>query len=117
MNLSHEFWIQIICNVIGLVVFVAVNAFKIGQLESKLATKEEVKGKVDRIYDRFDEFKSHSENHFVRKDMCGQLHVTTKEEVRKLDDDYKTFRHEIRNQMQQIFDKIDELRTLITERK
>jgi uncharacterized coiled-coil DUF342 family protein len=124
MQLSHEFWIQIGVYVIGGIVFVAINAFKLGQLRADLATKEELREKVrernaqiDRVYERFDEYKKHSENMMVRKDMCGQLHLNTKDEIKKLDDDYKAFRHEIRNTVQQIFDKIDELRMLITERK
>jgi len=124
MQLSHEFWIQIGVYVIGGIVFVAINAFKLGQLRADLATKEELREKVrernaqiDRVYERFDEYKKHSENMMVRKDMCGQLHLNTKDEIKKLDDDYKAFRHEIRNTVQQIFDKIDELRMLITEMK
>lgn len=123
MNFSDEFWFQIATYIVGGFVFVAINAFKIGQLEAKLATKEELREKVkerncqiDRVYERFDEYKRHIEEVSVRKDMCGQLHLMTKEDIKKLDEDYKGFRHEIRNQIQMLVDKIDDLRKLIVEK-
>lgn len=123
MNFSHEFWIQIIVYVVGGFVFVAINAFRVGQMEARLATKEELTlkvkerdAKIDRVYVRFDEHKRNADEHFVRRDMCGQLHSTAKEEVRKIEEDNKAFRHEIRTQVQKIFDKLDELRNMIVER-
>jgi len=114
---DSSFWLQVAIWVIGVGVFIAANAYKFGQLEAKLATKEDVKGKVDRIYERFDVHKKVMEENFVRKDMCGQLHVSAKDEMKRIDEEYKTFRHEIRNQFQQILDKIDELQRRINEGK
>lgn len=123
MNFSHEFWVQIAVYVIGGLVFVAINSFKLGQLEAKLATKEELRDKVrerneviNRVYERFDDFKRISNEEFVRKDMCGQLHITSRDEIKRIDDDYKAFRHEIRNTLQQIFDKIDQLKELFAKK-
>lgn len=124
MNFSHEFYIQCLVYIIGGIVFIAINSFKLGQMEARLATKEELKdkvkerdGKIDRVYQRFDEHKQYSENTFVRKDMCAQLHIASKDELKKLDDDYKGFRHEMRNQVQQIFDKIEQQNEKIDELK
>jgi hypothetical protein len=122
--MDHNSIIQIIIWLIGVLVFIFVNAFKIGQLEAKLATKDQLNEKVkernqaiDRVYERFDEFKNHTEETFVRRDMCGQLHLNTKDEITKLDNDYKAFRHEIRNQIQMLVDKIDQLKELIQNGK
>ena len=123
MNFSHEFWLQIGVYVIGGVVFVAINAYRVGLLEARLATKEELREKVKerdgivcRVYERFDEHKRECNENFVRKDMCGQLHISSRDELARLDKDYKDFRHEIRNQFQQILDKIDELNRRINEK-
>lgn len=117
MPLSHEFWIQIFVYVIGGLVFVAINSFKIGQLEAKLATKLELAEKckernlmIDRVYQRFDDFKRLTNDEFVRKDMCGQLHSTSVEFVKRIDEDYKAFRHEIRNSIQKLSDDVGFLR-------
>jgi uncharacterized coiled-coil DUF342 family protein len=104
-----SFWLQVAIWVIGVGIFIAANAYKFGQIEAKLASKEEVKNKTDRIYERFDVHKKLMEDNFVRRDMCGQMHLTAKDEVKRIDDEYKNFRHEIRNQFQQIMDKMDEL--------
>lgn len=109
MTFNIEFWFQVLIWVVGVGIFISANAYKFGQLEQRLATKEDVKSKVDRIYERFDVHKKLMEEQFVRKDMCGQMHLTAKDEVKRIDEEYKNFRHEIRSQFQQILDKIDEL--------
>ena len=128
--MSHEFWIQLGIWIIGVLVFIAVNSFKIGQLEAKLATKDELKAKerernsmIDRVYERFDEFKRLANEQFVRQDMCGQLHMTSKDELKRIDEEYKDFRHDIRCSVQKIYDeigfqnkKIDELKELILKK-
>lgn len=124
MPLSHEFWIQIFVYIVSLVVFVAVNSFKIGQLKAELATKDQLSDKVkernhliDRVYERFDQFKGEVHDQFVRKDMCGQMHIQSKDELKRIDDEYKEFRHAIRNQIQMLVDKIDQLKEMIQEMK
>lgn len=120
MGFSHEFWINLAAYLLtGLTAIITVT-WKISQLATKEELREKVKERndqINRVYERFDVHKKHTDENFVRKDMCGQLHLTTKDELGRLDKDYKDFRHEIRNTVQQIFDKIDELRQLITERK
>jgi uncharacterized oligopeptide transporter (OPT) family protein len=37
--------------------------------------------KRDRIYKRFDEYKTHLEQNFVRRDMCGLMHDATSKAV------------------------------------
>jgi len=121
---TNEFWLSILIYIVTGISAVVTVAFKVGTLKGEFATKEELKDKVrernekiDRVYERLDEVKEAGHREFVRKDICSQLHIASKEEMRKMDEDYKSFRHEIRNTVQQIFDKIDELRALIVERK
>jgi hypothetical protein len=124
MNLSPDFLINLSAYVLtGLGAVIAVT-WRISSITAKLATKEELKDKVkerdkiiDRVYERFDEFKKCANDGFVRKDMCGQLHISTKSELDRMDKDYKDFRHEIRNTVQMIFDKIDEINRRLNESK
>jgi len=124
MNLSHDFWFNLIAYLVTGCCAIIVVAFRIGQMEAKLATKDELREKVkerneqiNRVYERFDDFKRIVNQEMVRKDMCGTLHVNTKDELKKLDEDYKNFRHEIRNQIQMLVDKIDQLKELIIGNK
>lgn len=140
INLTPEFWLQTAVYLIGGSTAVIAVAFRIGRMEANfatkaqlqekadehmhMATKDELKEKVadrntmiDRVYSRFDEHKRECVESYVRKEMCGQLHVSTKEEMKRVDEEYKAFRHEIRNTMQQIFDKLDEINRRITDGK
>lgn len=112
MGFSHEFWINLAAYMTtGLIAIITVT-WKISLLATKEELKEKVKERndqINRVYERFDEFKKSSNADFVRKDMCGQLHMSTKDELMRIDKDYKDFRHEIRNTVQMIFDKIDEI--------
>lgn len=123
MNFTHEFWIQIMVYVVGGIVFIAVNAYKVGLLESRLATKVELKEKentrnlmIDRVYQRFDEHKKECSDSYVRRDMCGQLHLTTKDDIKKLDDDAKNFRHEIRAALMTLQLSFDNFKVDVLER-
>lgn len=121
--LTPEFWLQTGIYIVGGTSAVAAVAFRIGQMEQKFATKAELeKSHVDcetkrqRIYQRFDEYKSFTEAMFVRKDMCGQLHLSTKDEMRKMDDNFKLLRSELLEAIQRLSDKVEAL-TKITKDK
>ena len=130
MGPDIHFWIQILVYVVGMLVFIAINAYRFGHLESRLATKSELAEKVrdrnsmiERVYERFDEYKLLTNNDFVRKDMCVLSHSSSKEELKRIDEEYKAFRHEIRNTVQKIYDeighsnsKIDDLKELLLKR-
>ena len=109
--------------VIGGIVFVAINAYKVGLLESRLATKSELKEKettrnlmIDRVYQRFDEHKKECSDSYVRRDMCGQLHLTTKDDIKKLDEESKNFRHEIRTALMTLQLSFDNFKQEMFER-
>jgi hypothetical protein len=124
VNLTPEFWLQTAVYLIGGACAVVAVAFRIGRMEARFATKSDLEKaqsegneKRARIYTRFDEYKTHLENNFVRRDMCGQMHISNKDELARIDKQYTDFRHEIRNQIQMLVDKFDELRRDLTERK
>ena len=113
MSLSPELIVQLIAYLVIVVVF-----------SMKLATKNELKEKVKERNEKIegmgrslDRFRDDSDRIYVRKDMCGSWHQQTKDELGKLDQDYKDFRHDIRNSTQKIFDLIDALNTRISELK
>lgn len=113
MSLEAKDIIQLIAYLVMIVVFVM-----------KLATKDELKEKVrernekfESVFKAVDRHRSCCDETFVRKDMCGSWHQQTKDEVTKLDNDYKDFRHEIRNNTQKIFDLIDVQNIRINELK
>lgn len=123
IHLSPEFWLQSAVSIIGGVCAVIAVAYRIGLLEAKYSTKVELKEKVQERQTQVEKIYQRMSDEYVRKDMCGQLHVSTKEEVKRVDDDNKTFRHEIRNTVQKIFDtievqneKIGELKDLFLKR-
>lgn len=123
MNLSPEFWLQVAIYLIGGASAVVAVAFRIGQIEARFATKQDLldkvrerNDKIDRVYARFDEFKKIANTDYVRRDMCAQVHTTSTAEMKRIDEEYKQYRHEMRNQVQQIFDKIDQLKELIQKK-
>jgi len=125
--MTIEHWISILGYIVGGIVFVTINAYKLGQLEARLVTKEELKEKVEdrnnkleTVYRRFDDFKQFSNDTYVRKDMCGQMHIVQKEDIKRIDEEYRIFRNDIRVQIQGIMlkfelmnEKIDELKDMI----
>lgn len=126
MNFSNEFWVNLIAYFATGIGAVITVTWKISTLATKDELREKVKernNQIDRVYERFDEFKKTASNDFVRKDMCGQLHATNKDELKRIDQEYKDFRHDIRNTVQKIYDeigfqnkKIDELKELILKK-
>lgn len=115
MNLIPEFWLQVAIYLIGGASAVVAVAFRIGQIEARFATKQDLldkvrerNDKIDRVYERFTDY--------VRRDMCAQVHTTSTAEMKRIDEEYKQYRHEMRNQVQQIFDKIDQLKELIQKK-
>lgn len=117
--MNFEGWIHLAVYGGSLLVFVAINAYKFAQLATKEELREKEKTRnqmIDRVYERFDEHKRDCQSLYVRRDMCTQLHDSSKDEMARIDEEYKDFRHEIRNQVQQIFDKIDQLKELVQKK-
>jgi hypothetical protein len=113
MNLEFKDLIQLTAYLVMIVVFAM-----------KLATKDELKDKVKERNEKFDAVFRSLDRHradcnevFVRKDMCGSWHQQTKDEIDKLDQDYKDFRHEIRNNFQKLLDLNDATNERINELK
>lgn len=90
-------WTQTIINIIVFVVTgvgaIVTVVYKLSQHEKKLSdnVKELLQiqdryheKKTTRVYERLDEYKGLVEGQFVRKDMCGVLHLKTAEEVNKI---------------------------------
>jgi uncharacterized coiled-coil DUF342 family protein len=114
--LSPEFWLQTAVYIIGGASAVVAIAYRIAKIEAGFATKEELAKqiterdeKIAKVYKRFDEYKNFTESTLVRKDMCSQMHVQSRDEIKRLDEDAKNFRHDIRSTVQAIYLKIDEL--------
>lgn len=63
---------------------------------------EERDRKISRVYERLDEEMAKLDLKVVRKDLCNHMHESTVKMVSSLDEDYKNFRHEIRNAIQKI---------------
>lgn len=103
---TAEFWIQLIFYMIATVTFL-----------NKLATKSEVKEKISSTYKRLDDIKNYGEITFVRKDICCEMHKQSKDEIKRIDEDAKNFRHDIRNSVQAIFCKFDDVKDQISEMK
>ena len=116
-QLSLEFWLQTGVYLIGGTCAVIAVAYRIGVVESKFATKTDLTEKVQERNEKLDRIIGWVNNDFVRKDMCCQMHSQSRDDLKRIDDDTKAFRNEIRNTVQKIFDTIDELRRLITEKK
>lgn len=103
---TGEFWVQLVVYIVSVVAFL-----------NKLATKDEVKEKIGTVYKRLDDVKIIGESTFVRKDICCEMHRQTKEDIKRMEEDFKTFRHDTRNVQTAILCKIDELREDIVELK
>jgi len=65
--------------------------------------------KIQRVYARLDEYKNFTENTFVRKDMCGQMHTSTASAVAEM-------KGEMKIEIKHLADEIDNLKTLILKR-
>ena len=128
--MNAQFWIQLIVAAGSLIVFLTTLAFYVGKARGEFATKMELKEKVrerdekiQSVYARIDEHKRDCTDTYVRKDLCGQMHTQNKEEIRRIEDDNKTSRHELLNIIQKINltlelynDKFAELKELILKK-
>ena len=102
MGLSFQFWVSIAVYIITGLVAVLRVGYIVGKMEAKCATKEELeKAKAEgdekraRMYKRFDEYKVHLENNFVRRDMCTLMHNETAKAVAVLTATVKELTEEI----------------------
>ena len=54
-----------------------------------LKSNKEHQDKVDRVYERFDEYKNHFEEKYTSKDICQVLHKQIKDDVAEIKADVK----------------------------
>lgn len=115
--MTEQFWIQIAIYIITGLVAVARVSFIVGKIEANMATKAELREKVNERDGKLDKISKWVNDDFVRKDMCSQSHQFVKEEIRGLDDDAKTFRHEMLNIVQKISLTLEEHKDRFAELK
>ncbi len=89
--MDEKFWVQIAIYILTGLLAVARVGYIVGKMEAKCATKEELeKAKMEgddkraRMYKRFDEYKTHLEANFVRRDMCVIMHNETAKAVSEM---------------------------------
>lgn len=116
-SLSPEFWLSVAIYIITGICAVVSVAYQIGKIRGDYVTKDQMSeavtkrnGQIEKVYTRFDDHKTFIESTFVRKDICCEMHRQTKEELKRIDDDAKLFRHDIRNAITAVTCNIAELK-------
>lgn len=111
IGMGFQFWLSIAVYIITGLVAVLRVGYIVGKMEAKCATKEELERakaegdeKRARIYKRFDEYKTHLESNFVRREMCTLMHNETAKAVAGLTATVK-----------ELTDEIHELKTMVIQ--
>ena len=122
--MNEQFWINVVVYGVTLLLASLRFGFLVGRIESNCATKAELKDKVKErdekiatVYSRIDEHRRDCVETYVRRDMCGQMHQYTKDEVAKISEEHKEFRHEIAATNTKIFLILDTLKSDLSEVK
>jgi hypothetical protein len=113
MHISPELVVQLVAYLVIVVVFSMKLATK-AELKEKVKEREE---KIQTVFLRIDEHKRDCNDTFVRKEMCEQMYVHTKEELGKISEDHKDYRHEMAATVGKIFLTIDMIKKDISEVK
>ena len=105
----HSSWIMlgiaVMTFIFSGIAAVARVGYILGEHEKKL--EEKITVKVNRVYQRFDEYKNFVEVSFVRKDMCSLLHADTAKAVLQLKEAFE-------KDIKVLKEQIEDLKGLIT---
>lgn len=101
-------WIMVIISSCSFVLSGLAAVLRVGYLlaQHEKNTEDKFTGKINRVYQRFDEYKNLVEGTFVRKDMCSVLHNGTAIAVTALKEDMKSEIAELKIQLADILKEI-----------
>jgi hypothetical protein len=109
MNLSTEFYLNIVIYVLGLFLAIVRVSYMLGKLETTFISK-----------DQFEGFKKFCHESFVRSDICNKEHTHDKEDRDRIERQNIDARHELASKIQTLIlkydnlsDKMDELKQMI----
>lgn len=85
-------------------------------VEEKLTDKvKERNEKIEGVGKSLDKFKEEAYKNFVLEKVCCQMHLQNKEEIARIEKDNKEARHELRDMIQNMNLKLDNINAAIVE--